>query len=631
MPFLIVLGLSILCQLTAAILALRLIKVTGKSNAWFFIAGAVILMVARRVFILIQVIQGDPISSDMLVQELIALITSIFLAIGIGRIGPAFVSAMSGEAALRLEERKQAAERYRLVADYTFDWEFWLSPERKLVYSSPSCERISGYTREEFLANSNLLEEIVHPDDLAIYRQHVQEFHNVAGEVSRFQYRILDRDGQVKLISHLCRPIFDQDGKYMGRRGSNRDVTNEKILEADLEKHRVHLEEMVAERTLALAETNQRLSEEIAERKLVEGELARIARFPSENPNPVLRVDGQGKILYANDAGQALLAEWRDQAGEKIPPDWVKQIQAALAEGAGQARDVSIGEQTFSLYIAPVVEAGYVNLYGQDVTARQAAEAENRRLNAELELRVYQRTIELEIANKELEAFSYSVSHDLRAPLRAIDGFSRILTEEYQAELPAEAQRFLHLVRENAGQMGQLIDDLLAFSRLGRQAIQFQDVLPDQLVRQALETLQVDRLDRAIVVKIAGLDGGDHLPACRADRNLLRQVFVNLLGNAIKFTAGRDPAVIEIGAKKIGQEIVYYIQDNGVGFEMQYAEKIFGVFQRLHRSEEYSGNGVGLAIVQRIIRRHGGRIWAEGEVGRGATFFFTLGGELTDD
>jgi signal transduction histidine kinase len=239
-------------------------------------------------------------------------------------------------------------------------------------------------------------------------------------------------------------------------------------------------------------------------------------------------------------------------------------------------------------------------------------------------------TEQLKQANEELESFSYSVSHDLRAPLRAIDGLSRILQEDYAPELSPEAQRYLALVRDNAEQMAQLIDDLLAFSHLSRRSLSKRSVSPADLVHQVLEELAHEYEGRQVEFVI-----GD-LPACQADPSLLKQVYVNLLANALKYTREREIARIEIGALEAAdlggsesqipdlQSPIYFVRDNGVGFDMRYADRLFGVFQRLHRAEDYEGTGVGLAIVQRIIRRHGGRVWAEAEVDRGATFYFTI-------
>ncbi len=254
----------------------------------------------------------------------------------------------------------------------------------------------------------------------------------------------------------------------------------------------------------------------------------------------------------------------------------------------------------------PVTEEQSIYAVARDITDQQKAE------DAILSL------------NKELEAFSYSVSHDLRAPLRAIHGFVRILLEESGNEIQGEARRYLDLVAANAQQMGRLVDDLLQFSRMGRQPLNKQRVSTGAIVRRALEVLEPATEGREIELKV------DALPSVEADPALLHQVFVNLIGNAVKYTKGRQPARIEVGAKTDAEgETIYFVKDNGAGFDMQYAHKLFGVFQRLHRAEEYEGTGVGLALVHRIITKHGGRIWSEAAVDKGATFFFTLGGAST--
>jgi light-regulated signal transduction histidine kinase (bacteriophytochrome) len=208
----------------------------------------------------------------------------------------------------------------------------------------------------------------------------------------------------------------------------------------------------------------------------------------------------------------------------------------------------------------------------------------------------------------------------LRAPLRAVDGFALAAIEDFGSSLPEEGQRQLQVISDSAQKMGELIDDLLAFSRLSRQPLNKQTVTTESLVRDALKEICGGQADQKAEIKIG------ELPPCEGDRALLKQVWVNLLSNALKYSRNRERPVIEIGYIKQGEEQVFFVKDNGSGFDMCYADKLFGVFQRLHREEEYEGTGVGLAIVQRIVRRHGGRVWAEAAIDRGAAFYFTLNG-----
>ncbi|HYB98588.1 MAG TPA: ATP-binding protein [Candidatus Limnocylindrales bacterium] len=254
----------------------------------------------------------------------------------------------------------------------------------------------------------------------------------------------------------------------------------------------------------------------------------------------------------------------------------------------------------------------------RDITEHKLAEEENRRLAVDLERRVAERTFELAAIARDLESFTYSVSHDLRAPLRSISGFTRLLLDEHAAALDDEGRQYLQAVNDRAVTMDRLIDDLLAFARLGRQSLNKQPVETLALAREALKIACAGLPESEVVITL-----GD-LPPCTADPALLRQVFVNLLSNAVKYSRARRPAAIEVGAAARDGAVVYFIRDNGIGFEMEYAQKIFGVFQRLHGASEYEGTGVGLAIVRRIIERHGGKIWAESEPGAGATFYWKL-------
>jgi signal transduction histidine kinase len=296
---------------------------------------------------------------------------------------------------------------------------------------------------------------------------------------------------------------------------------------------------------------------------------------------------------------------------------WAVFVQQPTAT-AFEVRDSSLRRLllSYGLILFFAVLSAYLVLY---------VISERRRINEKMKIlndELMRHSQEMETANKELEAFSYSVSHDLRAPLRAVDGFSRILLEKHGAAMSPDALRYQKLVRDNARQMGRLIDDLLSFSRLSRQPLKRQTIAPAEIVREALHDLrhEPDNGQSRIAV--------NELPACDADPALLKQVYVNLISNAIKYSGRRETARIEIGCLNGNGAPAYYVRDNGVGFDMKYAGKLFGVFQRLHRAEDYEGTGVGLAIVQRIVHRHGGSVWAEAAIDKGATFYFTLGGSI---
>ena len=295
----------------------------------------------------------------------------------------------------------------------------------------------------------------------------------------------------------------------------------------------------------------------------------------------------------------------------------VRHFETVRVRKDGSTVDVSVTVSAIRDPDGRIVGASKV---ARDITERKRAEATIQRFNAELERRVAERTEQLQAANRELEAFSYSVSHDLRAPLRAIDGFSQAVLEDFGARMPPEGLRYLQTIRAGAQRMGALIDDLLDFARLNRKTVHAQDVETHRIVAEALEDLGSPWPCRQVEIRI-----GD-LPGCHGDPAMLKQAWMNLLSNALKYTRKRERATIEIGCTKEGGQMIYFVRDNGTGFDMRYSGKLFGVFQRLHRPEEYEGTGVGLAIVQRIVHRHGGKVWAEAAVDRGASFYFTLNG-----
>lgn len=254
-----------------------------------------------------------------------------------------------------------------------------------------------------------------------------------------------------------------------------------------------------------------------------------------------------------------------------------------------------------------------------DLTQQKEAQDQVRKFNLELEKRVQLRTEQLQTANADLEAFNYGVAHDLRSPLRHIHGFADILLNDSESQLSPEGRRHLSLIVGETLRMDTLIQGLLGLSRVGRQPLHFQETDLNLLVRDVMESMSEDAGDRPIEWRVT------QLPAVRCDSVLMKVVFTNLLGNAVKFTRGRTPAVIEVGVANQNGENVFRIRDNGVGFDMKYAEKLFGIFQRLHSPDEFEGTGVGLATVRRIIQKHEGRIWAKAELEKGASFYFTLG------
>jgi signal transduction histidine kinase/FixJ family two-component response regulator len=326
---------------------------------------------------------------------------------------------------------------------------------------------------------------------------------------------------------------------------------------------------------------------------------------------------------------------WLVQAREELEEqDGLSEAHALFAHpyGAqiGVALPIVAGGKFFGVLGFTSARAGRSIGAGQlkalDILARTAATAfetaslvtQLRRMNDELEHRVRERTRELEIANKDLESFSYSVSHDLREPLRAVEGFCELFREEFAAGVPEDGRRLLDRIWAGSSRMTQLINDLLHFARFGREPLHRSRIPLRDVVLQIVARLKEALKERKLTVHVG------ELPDCSGDRALLEQVLINLLSNAFKFTAGRDEARIEVGALRQGEETVYYVRDNGVGFDMKYADKLFGVFQRLHSREQFEGTGIGLSIVQRIVQRHGGKVWADSRPGEGTTLYFSL-------
>ncbi len=460
--------------------------------------------------------------------------------------------------------------------------------------------RLTGHTRDEVIGKSSF--------DLGLWvdeESHRLILHTLetTGEINNVEFQFQKRSGETG--TGLISAVLIEIGTLEGALASIIDITERKLgeealLEAEL-RYRTLVEQLPAV-------IYRDLPDEAGTNLYISPHIERLTGYPAEawldNPTfwqDLLHPDDRDHIIadhihnVATGSGSVTEYRLKVRSGGWV---WVRDTSTMVKDANGRA-----------LFVQGVMS---------DITEQKEAEEEIRRLNAELEKRVIRRTAQLEATNRELEAFSYSVSHDLRAPLRAIDGFTKILSEEYADQVSPEARRYLGIVRDNTHKMGRLIEDLLAFSRLGRSAL---DRQPLQIKKVCLDYWQETASQRAgRVIDLVV----DDFPPCRADSALMRIVFANLIDNAVKFTRGAARASIHIGPlTQDGQKIIH-IRDNGIGFDMRYADKLFGVFQRLHREDEFEGTGIGLATVKRIINRHGGEIWAEAAPGEGAAFYFTL-------
>lgn len=496
---------------------------------------------------------------------------------------------------LDMTERKRAeAERDRF---------FTLSPDMFCIAGfdgyfkriNPACEKILGYTTPELLTTPFM--EFVHPEDRA---KTLKEAENLATGVMtvNFENRYRCKDGSYKWLVWNSVPDLELQLLY----AVAHDITERKRAEA------------------ALIESEQRF------------------RHVTDTAPMMVWMSGTDKLCtyfnksWLNFTGRTIKQELGNGWIQGVHPDDMQRCLEIYTNSFDQRQDFQMeyrlqrfdGEYRWLLDIGMpkfTLEGEFLGYIGSciDIEDRKQAEAQIRQLNETLEQRVKQRTVQLEAANRELESFSYSVSHDLRAPLRHITGFVDLLQKHLgSTALDDTSKRYLNIITEATKQAGKLIDDLLTFSRVGRSEMRHTTTDMNLLVQEVQRDLMSENKNREISWQI------ESLPQVYGDPSMLRLVLRNLLENALKYSKTRAVTEITIGSTSSDQEMVFFVRDNGIGFDMKYAHKLFGVFQRLHSDPEFEGTGVGLANVQRIIHRHGGRVWAESEINKVATFYFSL-------
>jgi len=500
---------------------------------------------------------------------------------------------------------QQSEEKYRLLAEHSDDVIWIMNTDLQFTYVSPSVMKLRGYTPEEVAKQS--VYEVVTPESGMRIRDLLTITHQQIANGNRLENPspvLIEqprKDGTTVWTEAVVKPIYDESGKHTGYLGVSRDITERLQAEKELKKTEIHFKALI------------------------------------ENaPDGVVLIGMDGKFKYISPSAFRMFSYDLDDAAMGDPetmthPDDLPMVQECLGRLMADPGYVPVLQYRFlakdgtyrwieskftNMLGEPAVEAIVINF--RDIDDRKKSEEELQGLYQSLEKRVEKRTSELISANQELEAFAYTVSHDLRAPVRAIGGFTKILEEDFFPDLDQEGRRIFKVITENTHKMERLIDDLLSFSRLSRTGMNLGIINMAEMVWKCYEELTDQETRRKIKLTVCDF------PLVKGDHSMMIQVWANLLSNAIKYTSHCDHPEISISTHREERDIVFTIADNGIGFDMKYVDKLFGVFQRLHSEKEFEGTGVGLAIVQRVIHRHGGRIWAKGEIGKGASFSFTL-------
>jgi PAS domain S-box-containing protein len=495
---------------------------------------------------------------------------------------------------------------------------YYLRPDGSVCmpYTSPQIQNLYGLRSEDVVDDATSLMERTHPDDIDQVKETIVESARTMTPW-RHEFRVLHPTRGELWLEGSTNPKPHPDGGTIWY-GFIHDITDRKRAETELIKYRDHLEELVKERTTEL-----------------EIERNKVQQYMDIAGVILIIIDANRQVTLINQKGcEVLGGSYRDIIGkdwfETFVPENIRQevIQGFNKLLAGKINYFEYfenpiltlnGEERLIAWHNALLkdDAGKVIgtlSSGEDITEQKYAETQIKKLNRDLQ----DRALALEATNKELEAFSYSVSHDLRAPLRGIDGFSQVLLDEYQDKLDEKGQNYLNRVRNAAQRMAQLIDDMLKLSKVSRGKVNIRNINLSRIAYEIANELSESDPERNVKFIIP-----DDIMA-NADKQLLTIVLQNLIGNAWKFTSKHKKAIIEFGMFQQDRKAVYFVRDDGVGFNMQYAQKLFGAFQRLHSTNEFPGTGIGLATVQRIIHRHGGRIWAESEIEKGTTIYFTL-------